>query len=82
MIPVPKPDTTPGNYYVTMRRGKQVAYLAGPFRNDHAAALAMVGRARELACSRDAWAHFHEFGTARASSAYEAPGKLNAELGL
>lgn len=77
-----KPDATPGNYYVTATRGKRVAYLAGPFRNDHAGAQAMVERARAAAVEADHWMQFAAFGTARCSSAYEEPGKLNSVLGL
>src|SRR3546814_7308723 len=43
------PDTKPGNYYVSIVRGKDHRLLAGPFVNNHAGALAMVDAARDLA---------------------------------
>ncbi len=78
-----QPDTKPGNYYVTVRKEcGDFRCLAGPFRDDHAGALAMVDRARELACQVDHWACFYAFGTARLEYSYSRPGLLNARLGL
>lgn len=34
-----QPDLSPGNYYVSVRDGERMNVLAGPFVNDHAAAL-------------------------------------------
>jgi len=69
-----KPDTKPGNYYVTaMRDDGKVVCLAGPFKNDHAAALATVDRARSVACDVDPRAHWYAYGTARLDLDYPAP---------
>ena len=77
------PDTKPGNYYVSCRRddGKTV-FLAGPFRNDHAAALAMVDRASAEANRVDVRAPWYYYGTARVAHSYKTPGLLNKVLGL
>lgn len=78
-----QPDKRPGNYFVSVRKESgDNRFLAGPFRDDHAGALAMVERARELACNVDPWAHFYAFGTARTEYSYSRPGILNARLGL
>lgn len=58
------PDTKPGAYYVTMRDGQRVAYLAGPFAK-HEHALALVSDAMIEACKVRSEYHFCEFGTAR-----------------
>lgn len=58
------PDTKPGAYYVTMRDGGRVAYLAGPFAK-HERALALVSDAMIEACKVRSEYHFCEFGTAR-----------------
>ncbi len=75
------PDANPGNYYVSMRRNGGYRLLAGPFRNDHAGALAMVDRARVLACDLDPWSDFDAFGTVRLPDD-NVPGILNDLLGL
>lgn len=72
------PDTKPGNYYVTAISGEKVAWLLGPFVNDHGAALGMVDAARAKACDIDPRAHWYSFGTARAE--HDFPGKLNGLL--
>lgn len=59
------PDDSPGNYYVSCVDGDRFAFLAGPFRNDHRAALAMVPQARQIACDLDPRAVFYGFGTCR-----------------
>lgn len=70
------------DYYVTMLRGRRVAYLAGPFPS-HAEALAVVGAARTEACSIDLWADFDAFGTASMTRSPSNPvGKLNSKLGI
>lgn len=77
------PDAAPGNYYVSIRDGGRYGLLAGPFRNDHAGALAMVDRARAVAHEvnyREAvWA---SFGTCRMPGDFDRPGCLNDRLGL
>jgi hypothetical protein len=53
-----QPDTQPGNYYVSVRRDDgDFRCLVGPFRDDHAAALALVDKARTVAETLDpkAW---------------------------
>lgn len=77
------PDTKPGNYYVTVRREDgDFRCLAGPYRDDHAAALAMVDRANKLACEIDARAHWYSYGTVRTDYSYDRPGILNERLGI
>jgi hypothetical protein len=79
---VEKVDRAPGNYYVSVVDGPRMGLLAGPFPNDHEAALAMVERAREAAQKADPWSHFYAFGTVRMAPDYTKPGRLNRELGL
>lgn len=50
-------------YYVTMIRGKKVAWLLGPYIN-HETALANVNRAIKEASEIDGRYHFDAFGTA------------------
>jgi len=76
------PDTKPGGYYVTMVRDGRVAYLVGPFINDHAAALRAVEPARIAAAKIDPFADFDLFGTARLDFEHCRPGALNAAFGL
>ncbi len=60
------PDTNPGNYYVTaVRDDGAVAFLAGPFENDHAGALAALPKAKQVACDIDPRGHWYSYGTAR-----------------
>lgn len=80
-----QPDTKPGAYYVTMIDGARVAFLAGPFINDHAGALAMVDEARRVAHEVDPRAHWYAFGTSRKSlwgNPEQRAGVLNGRLGL
>lgn len=68
-------------FYVTMIRSpKLVALLAGPFA-EHSEALAMVDRARDMACKLDQWAWFYRFGTSRMEPALRQ-GVLNDQLGV
>jgi hypothetical protein len=76
------PDTRPGNYYVTVRDGGRTGLLAGPFVNDHAAALAMVDAAMKVACELHAPGYFFSYGTARMPSDVFRPGTVNAWLVL
>lgn len=59
------PDTKPGLYYVTVRKGADTRLLRGPYLDDHAAALAAVPEATRIACDLDPRAHWYEFGTCR-----------------
>ena len=76
------PDTKPGNYYVSVVDGKRKAFLAGPFRDDHKAALDMIPAARKAAEEADPKAVFYAFGIARTDHDYDRPGVLNSHLGL
>lgn len=78
----PVPDRSPGNYYVSLVRGKRVSLLAGPFVDDHATALAMVDRAKLEAERVDPWSWFDPVGTVRMPSDFATPGVLNSRLGL
>ena len=76
------PDTKPGNYYVTAIDAGKTYPMAGPFVNDHAAALAAVRAVREAACNIDGRACFMAWGTVRTPDTYTKPGRLNAVLGM
>ena len=79
------PDDAPGDYYVSCVDGDRFALLAGPFRDDHRAALERVDIARKLACELDPRAVFYGFGTCRLEPdpARPAPaGVLNSDLGV
>lgn len=78
------------NYYVSVVRdtakGPNSDYrlLAGPF-TDHADALAMVDRARELALAKynpEGRAYWYGYGTVAMAEDYRKPGILNEQLGL
>jgi hypothetical protein len=76
----PEPDDRPGWYYVTIRDGPRHGLLAGPYVNDHPAALAMVPKVRELARKLSpGQSAFAGFGTAW-SEVDQGPGKLNDQL--
>ena len=55
--------------------------MAGPFVDDHAAALAAVRRVKDAACKLDVRAGFMSWGTCRQAS-YDKPGRLNVVAGL
>ena len=76
------PDTKPGNYYVTCIDGERHARLAGPFRDDHKAALDIVAAAKKIAEELDPKAVFYSFGTCRTDQDHDRPGVLNDRLGL
>lgn len=60
------PDTKPGAYYVSVRRGAtEWRPLVGPFINDHAKALSLVDAAQAKATDLDPKACWYYFGTAR-----------------
>ncbi len=63
------PDTKPGLYYVTAQDGGRTAFVAGPFRDDHARALALVDEARRVAERLDPRAVWYAFGTSRIDDA-------------
>jgi hypothetical protein len=73
------PDTKPGPYYVTARDAGRYHVMAGPYA-DHAAALADVQRARDIAYEHDGRAWFMAWGTARIEDS-DRIGTLN-KLGL
>ena len=75
-----RPDDKPGNYYVTALDGARHALLVGPFKNDHAGALALVERARIEAEKVDPRAIWYAYGTARFPEDCTTPGKLNDRL--
>ena len=68
------PDTKPGNYYVTaVRDDGAVAWLAGPFKNDHAGALAALPKAKRVAMDIDPRAPWYAYGTSRIDLSESAP---------
>lgn len=73
-----QPDTAPGNYYVSVRRDDgQTRLLRGPFRNDHAGALAAVQAASAEAERLDPKAVWYSYGTVRMPEDFERPGILD-----
>lgn len=78
-----EPDTKPGNYYVTATDAGRVAFLAGPYRDDHAAALAMVDTVQRVAIEMNREAFWYAYGTVRVDpDIYDKPGKLNDYIKL
>lgn len=79
-----RPDTAPGNYYVSVidPYTGRFGLLLGPFKNDHAAALAMVEKVRAKAEELDWRAHFYAFGTCRLPEGYDRPGRMNRFFSL
>lgn len=77
-------DSKPGLYYVSVVNGVgDYRLLAGPFVNDHAAALGWVDRARCEAEKIDPKAVWYSFGTVRLEAAASPRlGILNERLGL
>ncbi|WP_293000011.1 hypothetical protein [Nevskia sp.] len=76
------PDTQPGAYFVTARSDDGATFwpMLGPFVNDHAAALAMVDKARDKATEIDPRAWWMAWGTTRLDADHPAaakPGRLN-----
>jgi hypothetical protein len=71
-----EPDTRPGWYYVTIRDGPRHGLLAGPFEDDHPAALALVDQIRAVAQTVNTRAGFAAFGTAW-SEIDQGPGILH-----
>lgn len=58
------PDARPGPYYVSAIDAGKVHTMAGPYA-DHAAALADVNKARDIAYQHDGRAWFMSWGTVR-----------------
>jgi len=73
------PDTKRGNYYVSaINDAGKVALLAGPYLNDHAAALAAVGEYKAKAMDVDPRAPWYAYGTCRLPLDVAAPkGRLS-----
>lgn len=70
------------DYYVSVQRDNRRALVAGPFAT-HTEALALVDKAREVACGLNSWHDFDAFGTASLPrSDTNPPGKLNTHLGV
>lgn len=69
------PDPKPGNYYVSAIDGPERALASGPYQN-HAQALAMVNKARDVVCEHDGCAWFAAWGTVRMTDDYTKPGVL------
>lgn len=85
------PDTKPGDYYVSVidqagnNGAGRYALMLGPFKNNHAEALAMVDEVRKVAEGIDPRAVWYLFGTCRLDTKPETevgnpPGKLNSYL--
>ncbi len=71
-----KPDTKPGYYYATARRDNgDAVLLAGPFLNDHQAALDALAPAKAWAQDVDPRAAWYSYGTARTEDNL-GPGKF------
>jgi hypothetical protein len=69
------PDTRPGPYFVSAIDGTKKYIMAGPYAG-HAAALADVDRARDIASNLEGRAHFMAWGTCRAEGSTDI-GTLN-----
>lgn len=69
------------SYYVTVRSGPRVGWLAGPYRT-HGAALAAVEGVKSAAHEvNDREATWAAFGTARRKTDHAKTGLLNARIG-
>jgi len=73
-----QPDNAAGNYYVSVQRGDgQTRLLRGPFRDDHAVALAAVSDACSQAERLGPKAVWYSYGTVRIAEPYAEPGILD-----
>ena len=74
-------DSKPGNYYVTARRDDgRHALLAGPFRDNHTAAIEAVAAVVRIANEVDPRAPWYSYGTCRTNHQHDRPGILNDRL--
>jgi len=71
-----QPDPRPGFYYVSVIDGPRSARVRGPFKDNHAAALAAVDKTRRQLEHLHPFAHFYAFGTCRLETD-EGPGYLD-----
>lgn len=74
------PDSKLGNYYISVIDGPRYDFLLGPFRDNHAAALALVDIVKEYVIEnyRTQGAFWWGYGTCRVDpEVYDKPGKLN-----
>jgi len=62
------PTTIQPGYYVTVRDGARVGFLAGPYRSKRAAER-KVGVATDRAVAADPWSWFAAFGVSRVREA-------------
>lgn len=78
----PLPDTRPGNYYVSVVRGRRYCLALGPFPDDHARALAGVERVRRYFADNNLDGfHACGYGTCRLEVTVDgSEGKLNAVI--
>lgn len=77
------PDNKPGDYFVSViSDAGHYRLLAGPFVNDHAAALAAVSKARAIAYELDPKAPWYKYGTCRLELESGALGILNDRMQL
>lgn len=76
-------DSKPGDFYVSILDSGRYALALGPFRDDHAGALAQVDRVRTHVLDNYPRAAWWAFGTCRLDSADDNPtGKLNDMLAV
>ncbi len=78
------PDAQPGAYYVSVIDRHRRDVLAGPWCDNHQAALDQVARAKSLTIKLHPMAAFYAFGTCRLDPQGKSlpVGKLNGRLGL
>lgn len=74
-----EPDPRPGNYYVSVKDGARVSFLAGPYPR-HQQALDLVEAVRAKANDINSWAAFYSFGTLRTKDDYSTPGLFNQKF--
>lgn len=72
------PDTKPGDYYVSVVNDRgDTRLLSGPYRDNHAAAVADVDKAKHIAQDIDPKAVWYAYGTVRVDHDVAGPGVLN-----
>jgi hypothetical protein len=81
--PVPadrdQPDDRSGYYYVSVTDAGRWGLLAGPYHNDHAAALAAVKATKQAAEQANSRAFWYAYGTVWSPTDL-GPGLLNTHL--